>query len=100
RVMTAKIEKKDRLGAILCSTLIRQGVQGWNCVSWVQEALQSLEADRKSSGTGVTEWKKVRDAAMEYCQRKKDEHRFDGQGNYDRGKAPTFDLLAGQETIP
>ena len=34
---------------------------------------------------------RVRDGAMNYCQRKKDQHRFDGQGSYD--------LIEGKETI-
>jgi hypothetical protein len=100
RVMIAKVEKKDRFVSIVRSTPIRQGVVGWNCVGWVQEALQNLEADGKALGTSVTDWTKVRDAAMEYCQRKKDEHRFDGQGHYDMTKAPTYDLVERKERIP
>ncbi|KAF2007406.1 hypothetical protein P154DRAFT_420169 [Amniculicola lignicola CBS 123094] len=100
RVMIAKVENKDRFIYIIRNTPIRQGVEGWNCVGWVQEALQSLEADGKALGTGVTEWTKVRNAVMEYCQRKKDEHRFDGQGNYDMTKAPTYDLVERKERIP
>ncbi|KAF2124399.1 hypothetical protein P153DRAFT_361116 [Dothidotthia symphoricarpi CBS 119687] len=100
RVMIAKVERKDRFMSVVRNTPIREGVTGWNCVGWVQEALQHLEADGKALGTGVTEWTKVRNAAMEYCQRKKDEHRFDGLGNYDMRKAPTYDLIERKETIP
>lgn len=100
RVMIAKVENKDRFISIIRNTPVRQDVAGWNCVGWVQEALQSLEADEKALGTGVTEWTKVRNAVMEYCQRKKDEHRFDGQGNYDMTKAPTYDLVERKEKIP
>ncbi|KAH9883043.1 hypothetical protein J1614_000410, partial [Plenodomus biglobosus] len=92
RVMIAKMENKDRF-------ISMQGVAGWNCVGWVQEVLQSLEADGKALGTGVTEWVKARNAAMEYCQRKKEEHRFDGQGNFDMSKVPTYDLIVRKETI-
>ncbi|KAA8618942.1 hypothetical protein A1F94_005562 [Pyrenophora tritici-repentis] len=77
RVLIAKVENKDRLQSILRNTPFKQGVVGWNCVAWVQEALQSLEADGKALGTGVTEWTKVKTSAMEYCQRKREEHRFD-----------------------
>ncbi|OAL52616.1 hypothetical protein IQ07DRAFT_620193 [Pyrenochaeta sp. DS3sAY3a] len=77
RVMIAKVEDRNRC------------VAGWNCVGWVQEALQS-----------VTEWTEVRIAAMEYCSRKKDEHRFDGQGTYDMTKAPRYDLVERTEKIP
>ncbi|KAF1840070.1 uncharacterized protein K460DRAFT_380982 [Cucurbitaria berberidis CBS 394.84] len=85
--------------SIVRNTPVRQGVAGWNCVGWVQEAMQNLEADGKALGTSVTEWTKVRNTAMEYCQRKKDEHRFDGQGNSDMFKAPTYDLVEGKEKI-
>jgi hypothetical protein len=46
------------------------------------------------------EWGAVRDAAMEYCQRKKDQHRFDGKGKFDTSRVSTFDLIEGKETIP
>lgn len=42
----------------------------------------------------------MRDDAMGYCQRKKDQHRFDGKGNFDTSKAATYDLIEGKETIP
>lgn len=103
RVMIAKVEKRDRLISILRNVPIREGTAGWNCVGWVQEALQMLVADGKALGTGVTEWAKVRDAVMQYCQQKKEAHRFDGQapeGIYDRRKVATFDLIEGKETIP
>ncbi|RMZ67682.1 hypothetical protein GMOD_00001642 [Pyrenophora seminiperda CCB06] len=99
RVMIAKVENKNRLIQIIRNTPIRPDVPGWNCVGWVQEALQRLEADDKALGTSVLEWTKVRDAAMEYCQKKVDEHRFDGKVTYDMEKVPTFDLLEGKETV-
>lgn len=100
RVMVAKIEKRDRCISILRDTPIRQGEVGWNCVGWVQEALLNLEKDGKALGTSLTEWTTVRDTAMEYCQRKRDEHRFDGSSTHDIGMAPTYDLLEKKETIP
>lgn len=46
----------------------------------------------------MIEWNKVRDGDMRYRQRNKDEHRFDGEGNFDTGKAPTYNLIEVQET--
>ncbi|KAH9863394.1 hypothetical protein IAQ61_009671 [Plenodomus lingam] len=100
RVMIAKVEDRDRIISIIRNTPIRQGVAGWNCVGWLQEALQRLEADGKALGTGVTDWAKIRNAAMEYCQRKKAEHRFDGQGIFDMTKVATYDLIERKEKIP
>jgi hypothetical protein len=42
----------------------------------------------------------VRNGVMEYCQKKGDEHRFDGETNADTSKIPTFDLIKGKETTP
>jgi hypothetical protein len=99
RVLVAKVANMDRLASIVRTIPIQQDKAGWNCVSWVQEALRALKGDGKTLGTSVADWDKVRDAAMSYVQKKKDEHRFDGEGDFDMQKAPTFDLTKGRETI-
>lgn len=99
RVMIGKVEDKQRLVQVLSRIPIRQDQAEWNCVFWVKEALEELETDGKAIGTGVMDWDNVRDAVMEYTQRKKDEHRFDGKGNFDMMKVPTFDLIERKETI-
>lgn len=99
RVMIGKVAERNRLVKILRNTPIRRGQPGWNCVSWVQEALETMKADGNVLGTNSAEWEKVRDEAMSYCQRKKDQHRFNGQGNYDGKKVPTYDLIEMKEVI-
>lgn len=99
RIMVGKVADGNRLVSILRSTPIRQGQPGWNCVIWVKEALDTLKADSKALGTSVVEWEKVRNEAMDYCQRKKDQHRFDGQASFDMRKVPTYDLLERREII-
>ncbi|PYH92218.1 hypothetical protein BO71DRAFT_28664 [Aspergillus ellipticus CBS 707.79] len=99
RVMIGKIKDRGRLVEILRKTPIRQGEAGWNCVSWVKEALETSSIDGKALGTRVIEWGKVRNGVMEYCQSKKDQHRFDGQGNFDMSKAPTYDLIERKEIM-
>ncbi|KAJ5200318.1 hypothetical protein N7491_008881 [Penicillium cf. griseofulvum] len=99
RITVGKVEDGNRLVEILRNTPIRQGQLGWNCVSWVKEALETLKVDPKALGTSVTEWEKVRSRAMDYCQRKKDQYRFDSQGNFDIEVAPTYDLIEQKETI-
>lgn len=98
RIMIAKIERTDRLAEVLRQIPIRQGQEGWNCVSWVREALAALEASKNVLGTSAIGWEAVRDAAMSYCQQKKEQHRFDGKGNFDTSQIPTFDLLQQKET--
>jgi hypothetical protein len=99
RIMVGKVVDSNRLIQTLRNTPIRQGQPGWNCVSWVQEGLEMLKADTKALGTSVIEWDKVRSEAMGYCQQKKDQHRFDGQGNFDMRKVPTYDLMERKEII-
>ncbi|KAL3408143.1 hypothetical protein V8F44DRAFT_504610, partial [Aspergillus fumigatus] len=45
----------------------------WNCVFWVKEALETLKVNPKALGTSIIKWEKVRSAAMDYCQWKKDQ---------------------------
>ena len=78
---------------------IRDNVEGWNCVSWVAEVLQLLNADGKALGTRKLGWVNVRNAAMTYVQQKKEEHRFDGKGSFDQSKVATYNLLEQKEII-
>jgi hypothetical protein len=100
RVMVAKVEHAERLAQLLRQVPIRQGQEGWNCVSWVKEALSDLQKSKKILGTSVMEWQAIRDAAMQFCQLKKDTHRFDGKGNFDTSQVATSDLIQKKETIP
>lgn len=100
RIVIGKIEKMDRLVEILRVVPIRGEEDGWNCVGWVKEALQVLNADGRALGTSLTEWQRVRDGAMQYVHKKKAEHRFDGEGDYNMKYAATYDLLEGKETTP
>jgi len=99
RVLIAKIEKSEELARCLQGVAIRGGEEGWNCIAWVREALSSLEASTSILGTSVVAWETVRHAALSYCKQKKDQHRFDGTGNFDITKVPTFDLVQQKETV-
>ncbi|KAK8199913.1 hypothetical protein HDK77DRAFT_213966 [Phyllosticta capitalensis] len=100
RVMIGKVEKKSRLVDLIRGTPIRPNQTGWNCVEWVKEALARIQADGKAVGTGVLEWNTVRDGALMFCKRKKDQHRFDGKGKFDMERAATYDLIERKETVP
>ncbi|KAG9660229.1 hypothetical protein KCU64_g3329, partial [Aureobasidium melanogenum] len=99
RVMIGKVEYPDRLAQLLQQIPIRQEQQGWNCVLWIKEALSEVQTSANIMGTNVLEWEAVRNAAMSYCQQKKDEHSFDGTMKVDDTRVPTFDLIQGTETI-
>jgi hypothetical protein len=103
RILIGKVESAERLKSVLRETPIRAGESGldhWNCIEWLKEALDGLMRDRRALGSSVTDWKSVRDTAMWYVAKKKDEHRFDEQGKYDPEKAATWDILDKRELIP
>lgn len=101
RIMIGKVKDKKRLESIFRSTPIRSRVPGWNCVSWVQEAVESALRDKKAlSAPGGLTWVDIRDVAMWYVSQKKAAHRFDGLGNFDQNKAATWDMLKGVELVP
>ncbi|ORY68352.1 uncharacterized protein BCR38DRAFT_481834 [Pseudomassariella vexata] len=104
RVVIGKIKDRLRLVSILESIQIRASQPGWNCVGWIQEALEILAKDGKALGTSVTDWKTIRDTVLWYVQHKEAEHRFDGRaqpGQFDNTKVPTYDLVDKRtETTP
>jgi hypothetical protein len=103
RILIAKVENMERLHEILRCVPIRQQKPVWNCVGWVQEAIQNLKADKKALGASETYWPMIRDAAAGYVEIKKLEGRFDGKGDFDMQEAATWDVLDDDpkgETIP
>lgn len=105
RILVAKVHDRHQLQQLLQESHvpIRQGQEGWNCIAWVQEALDVLVASENVLGAGVTDWRAIREAAMSYVAKKKEEHRFDvraDQGRFDSSLVPTFDMIRGQEAIP
>lgn len=107
RILVGKIRKKAKLEAILRTIPVRGQTPGWNCVSWVKEALETLQ-QHQVSGQRIFEshqldWDTIRYWALWYVQYKEATHRFDGQaeqGVFDTMKVATYDLLKGSETIP
>jgi hypothetical protein len=101
RVMIGKVKDRNRLESLLRNTPVRPGIDGWNCVAWVKEALEIALCDKKVMGNPKhLDWDAVRDTAMWYVEQKKAEHRFDGQRNFDQTKVATWDMIDGIERIP
>ncbi|KAF1993982.1 hypothetical protein P154DRAFT_625054 [Amniculicola lignicola CBS 123094] len=102
RITIGKVADRARLMEAFARTPIRAGNAGyenWNCVSWVQEALSWGAHDGKALGSCQTDWTHVRDTAMWYIAKKAAEHRFDGQGQFDLSKVPTWDAIEGKELV-
>ncbi|KAJ5621593.1 hypothetical protein N7528_006376 [Penicillium herquei] len=98
RIVIGKVTNRARLLEIMRTNPVQNGQSGWNCISWIRQGLEMLQSDNSALGTSVLDWETVRNEAMDYCQRKRDTHRFDGQGDiFDIMKPPTYDLLERRE---
>lgn len=101
RVMIGKVKDTNRLKSLLRSIPIRSGVEGWNCVTWVKEAFETAQRDKRVLGTpNSVYWDSIRNTAMWYVEQKKADHRFDGRGAFDQTKAATWDMIDGRERVP
>lgn len=101
RIMIGKVSNTDGLIKILRDVPVDNTKPEFNCVTWVKIGLESLASSENVMGTCNLDWKAVRDVCMAYCQRKRDQRRFDGNNTeVDKSKVPTYDLLERKETIP
>ena len=98
RVAVAKVASTNALRKVVEGIPVG-GDESFNCVSWVRSALEALFADGAAVGR-VTEWEKLREAAMWYAGEKRKARRFDGIGEGDVSKVPTWDLMESKELIP
>ena len=98
RIMLAKVEDTNKLAQLLRQVPIGQREGGWNWVAWVKEALLRSEQPEAVVGASMLGWEAVREAALSYCRRKRDERRFDGTRKHDPTQVPTFDMILMKET--
>ena len=100
RIVVAKITNLERLEAVFRDIPIRRQESGYNCITWVQEALEAAMKDDGALGTRVENWDSVRDQAMRYVAEKKAHHRFDGLSKERHVSRPaTWDMLQDKETL-
>ncbi|KAL5342494.1 hypothetical protein BJX70DRAFT_394711 [Aspergillus crustosus] len=123
RITVGKVIDKTRLLQSLRSTPVRQDDPRWNDVYWVKEALGRLRVDPKGLGTSVTEWGKVRNGVMNFCQVKIEQEKVReaereremmmkkknkrsigmnvnvGSGGFGMKRVPTFDLMERKEVV-
>ena len=99
RIVVGKVTDIYRLEKVLRSVPLRNDKKGWNCVSWVREALHLVSLDPGALGSRVEDWEKAQETAMWYVERKKAAHRFDGLGEFDVSKPATWDMLDEKELI-
>jgi len=102
RIVISKVKNSVRLLEALRSVAVVQGDPDWNCISWVRAALEAVWRDPKALGTGLKDWESVKMCALDYVQKKKDQHRFDGKappGRFDVYKAATYDALQRREIV-
>lgn len=98
RVMLGKVKDTKRLSSILRDIPMRPEVQDWDSVSWVKEGLSEIEKDGKCLGTSVTNWRFVRDAALQVAQNDAAWRIEYGEPEGEEGdRIPTFDMLLKKE---
>lgn len=97
RITIAKILDMDRTLDILRHIPLRPEIYGWDCRSWVQEAIETLDSDGDALGIRVMDWDKVSQKAVSYCDEKKAANRFCGEDNLYSKYPPTFDFTVCQD---
>ncbi|KAG9234215.1 hypothetical protein BJ875DRAFT_496045 [Amylocarpus encephaloides] len=98
RILFAKVKKPDRLEQLLSRVVVVQDDPNWRCRHWVRDGVLALKSDGKTLGTAQLDWDYLESMANWFVELKKSQHRFDGQGNWDMTKVPTYDVLEGRET--
>ncbi|KAI1438274.1 hypothetical protein GGR50DRAFT_485993 [Xylaria sp. CBS 124048] len=102
RIMIGKVKDRNRLRRIFQNIPLRPDVPDWNCVGWVQEAVETAFQDGEALGSCAKSWTAVRDTAMWYIAEKRAVHRFDSQavGRFDLKRTATWDMLKDKELNP
>lgn len=107
RVVIGKVGNLERMASVLRQVPVHQNQPGWNCVSWLQDALNALRRDGKAlsgarSSIATASWEEDRDEALRFVREKEREHRFDGKatpGWFDMSQVATYDFLQGRELV-
>ena len=103
RVLVGKVNDKAAAERVLRTVPIRsRDVDGWNCVAWVQEAIEMLCESDGTMASCVQDWEGIREDALGFVLAKKAAHRFDGkaeEGRFEMDKVSTFDALLKKEII-
>lgn len=100
RIAVAKILDRDRAEAVLRTTPLKGDQPGWNCISWVKEALERLHQDGSALGTSVTSWDSIHATALRYAADKKEAHRWDALSTFNLDRVATWSMLENKELIP
>jgi hypothetical protein len=92
RVRIAKITDMDRLIEIFNGLPVTPDVAGWNCVTWVRDAMGILETDHTALGTRMSNfgWEEVRKQAMDFTRHVIERQNMDTTTSY---TIATLDLL-------
>ncbi|XPS94026.1 hypothetical protein M3J09_003352 [Ascochyta lentis] len=99
RIVIAKVENEQRLGAILRGIPIINGDPNWRCRSWVAQALVEIAKDGNCVGSSQLDWETIEAFARQYVAQKTTAGRYTKADDMLKPK-PTYDLIEGKETVP
>ena len=99
RVMIGKVRRRQRLLSIARNLPLVQDDPEWNCVIWVKDTLNALQADKRAMGSSILDWATVRSETINYIETKKAQRRFEDGSGFDSTRPATWDLLQRKEII-
>ncbi len=98
RIVVAKVTDEERLITILRETPVVQGDPEWRCRTWVADALRRIAEDGTAVGTSRLDWEEIEKTGRGYVKHKTNKGRYASGVNL-MGPKPTWDMLAGRETV-
>jgi len=98
RVLLGKLESGsiDKVTRLFAEVPVVQDDPEFNCITWVRRALLRLKQSDIVEGDKL-EWDKIKQTALDYVEKKKQQGRFETTWTADSSRVPTFDMLLGRE---
>jgi hypothetical protein len=100
RILVGQVPSIELTERIFEDSPVIQNDPVFNCVVWVQEALERLSRDEIGGKKIKFGWDEIQNAALEYVNEKKRQGRFETGWKGDTSRVATFDMASGREVFP
>lgn len=100
RILVGEVPSIELAERIFADTPVVQNDPMFNCVVWVQEALERLSRDEIGGKKLKFGWDKIQNTALEYVNEKKRQSRFETGWKGDASRVATLDMTSGREVFP